>query len=395
MNQSCKDFLQSVIHALNEYQDQVPEPLKTSKTFKDVDALISNVARVLCNVKSTDQFEADVKFTGVAPTLAPTLAPVAALAPAAALAPEADDLPLPVKPFRKIQRFQDKAPQVLEFPLLSEFGVFQNRPIPKNYLPLFLTRSDIKNVMEHELKSFFEHMPQNKQNLASIRTFIRLLTRLNISWGPKSGDKLTKVKEVVDKNLEKIVAWVDRMRRKCPKVQPMYLDHLQFYAQQLQLDAKADYKRMKNDMKEAAEDKTEATTPQEGTAAEDETEATAPQEGTAATVAAAEDETEATTPQEAAESTTPQEAAAPQEVFTDLLTHPDIFLAPREQGTHDNQEESEDNQEESEDEESVVHISTLQELAMAYSQSQPQDDDVSNKRPCPFTHTSLNKRTKL
>ena len=60
MNTQCKTFLQQVIHALNEYQDQTPEPLRVARSFRDVDNLVSTMARVVCNVKTTDDFDASL-----------------------------------------------------------------------------------------------------------------------------------------------------------------------------------------------------------------------------------------------------------------------------------------------------------------------------------------------
>ena len=275
MNESCKCFLQNVIHALNEYQDQVPELLKTCKTFRDVDSLISNAARVICNAKTIDDFEAVIVFPPAPDTNDATNDAVVVEGLDTEEVEESMNVvkqvpksknKLNTKPTTpkdevkdawknrgkkphietedEAEAFEDQEQESSLFPSLEEFGDLRNHPKEKHGLPMFLTKVEINNVVNNELYAFFRKMNHNKVNLTSIKTFMRLLTRLNISWGSQSGHKVPKVKEIIDKNLEKLVAWVQKMITKCPKVPPMYLESLRYYTQQLQSDVEVEYIRM-------------------------------------------------------------------------------------------------------------------------------------------------------
>ena len=236
MNTQCKTFLQQVIHALNEYQDQTPEPLRVARSFRDVDNLVSTMARVVCNVKTTDDFDASL------PVL---LSPVAKVQ-GQVQEEEAYDEQVFLECLEKEERQmikEDKC-EALGYPSLEEFGVLRNRPLTSVHLPLFLTKDDIHNVVHHELKSFYKQMHHNKQNVASIKTFIRLLTRLNISWGYKNGNKLPQVKDTIERALGHLASWCEKMGKRCPKVPSTYLDHLKYYVQQLQLDVEQEYLKM-------------------------------------------------------------------------------------------------------------------------------------------------------
>lgn len=349
MNTSCKTFLLNVIYALNDYQDQVPETFKATKTFREVDTLVSNIARVVCSVKETDPFIAPVCFPA---TLCPKVQKDSKVPHVTATTTTV---------FDDEQEFLDCLAQeeqkMLEepqpFPNLNQFGVLRKRPLSTLMLPLFLNKDEIHSVVYTQLKAFHDaatkQTSRTKQLLAAVKTFIRVLIRLNVSWGPKNGTKLPQVKDGIDKALQQLTAWCDKVSKKCYN---KCLDDLRAYVQQLQLDVQDEYNRL---ILQCCGECSHALTLSAATAAT-----------AAITTTAHEDDSE----EEPAE-----EEPCDHE---HLLTHPDSADSVQEnQDTHEHSTEAQHVIEPTATTATATaekHVSTLEELAAAYSQSQTQEE---------------------
>lgn len=275
MNADTKTLLSQVAVYLNEYVQTVDETLKKTKAFKDIDNILNAVARALLNPIATLGVPPDlglnVSFSfGPTSGLGPT--PVSAGLPAtpttfvpeetfttafideAAFIDDSDLLPLgnttlqilpaPLQPLpqkkenkllpRPRQRYIEEddgahsdtagylteepeggEPQGGELPFPHEI-TFSAAAKPGDH-PLFIDSRDIQEIITH-LQTLYAWTPRKRTHQSNIRACLKLVRRLNVSWGPTNGSQVQRVHETLTTACDRLDKWVQRMIQKAPKV---------------------------------------------------------------------------------------------------------------------------------------------------------------------------------
>ena len=278
MNADTKALLSQVAIYLNEYVQTVDETLKKTKAFKDIDNILNAVARALLNPIATLGVPPDLGLN-VAFSFGPTSVPFMPPATPTAFVPEetftnAEDAfiddsdllplglpaplqtpmqtpmqppvqtplqmatqPLPQKKDKKMlprprQRYIEEddgettAGYLTEEPEGDALGggelpfpheiTFSAAAKPGDH-PLFIDSRDIQDIITH-LQTLYAGTPRKRTHQSNIRACLKLVRRLNVSWGPTNSSQVHKVHEILNAACDRLDKWVQRMIQKAPKV---------------------------------------------------------------------------------------------------------------------------------------------------------------------------------
>lgn len=83
--------------------------------------------------------------------------------------------------------------------------------------PLFIDSRDIQEIITH-LQTLYAWTPRKRTHQSNIRACLKLVRRLNVSWGPTNGSQVQKVHETLTTACDRLDKWVQRMIQKAPKV---------------------------------------------------------------------------------------------------------------------------------------------------------------------------------
>ena len=110
----------------------------------------------------------------------------------------------------------------------------------KHMLPLFLNSADILDIINNDLTTLWKVLSHNKSNKASVRAMIKLLRRLNVTWGDKRAlaeqpQKMDATKAKFTVVFTRITQWANRMDKKFPALKK-YVQPFHWMAQDWQKD---------------------------------------------------------------------------------------------------------------------------------------------------------------
>lgn len=110
---------------------------------------------------------------------------------------------------------QGGEPQGGELPFPHEI-TFSAAAKPGDH-PLFIDSRDIQEIITH-LQTLYAWTPRKRTHQSNIRACLKLVRRLNVSWGPTNGSQVQKVHETLTTACDRLDKWVQRMIQKAPKV---------------------------------------------------------------------------------------------------------------------------------------------------------------------------------
>lgn len=84
-------------------------------------------------------------------------------------------------------------------------------------LPLFIGSRDIQEIIPH-LQTLYAWTPQKRVHQSNIRACLKLVRRLNVSWGPSNKSQVQRVHETLTTACDRLDKWVQRMIQKAPKI---------------------------------------------------------------------------------------------------------------------------------------------------------------------------------
>ena len=267
MDSKTRTLLSEVAVYLNEYVDRVDERFRGTKCYLDLDKMLNALGRTLLNPVTLDGcLYPEFSFTtvGVLPPPLPSasnskrvkfaadsvkfVAPnvessdddfVAAAAPAKAAPAKAVPAKAPSKK-AKVKKpskcftddenetecetdadayadaYADAKPQGSRYGFPDEI-VFTRDPRGAKSFPYLMDVSDLEGVLSG-LRSFYECTKHRKRDQSSVRSCLKLLKHLNVSWGSRSGgtSELSKSKDLYESKLERLRDWYTRQLKNHP-----------------------------------------------------------------------------------------------------------------------------------------------------------------------------------
>jgi hypothetical protein len=124
------------------------------------------------------------------------------------------------------------------------FKPFADKHRLKHMLPLFINSDNAMDIINNELTSLWNVITHNKINKASIRAMIKLLRRLNVTWGDsrtytQHPEKIDVVKTKFLIVCQRITQWADRLDKKFPTLKT-YIQPFRWLAKDWQDDIYAE-----------------------------------------------------------------------------------------------------------------------------------------------------------
>ena len=125
---------------------------------------------------------------------------------------------------------EDGGEEKYGFPRVLEDADLLEKPKQRNMFSLFLSGAEVRDFVDHHLKPLYEVVPHRRDTFYKMRTLVRCLLKLNVSWGIKSGVTLDKSRDrflKVLSHMETVVNWYLRTCPSCSRVGSSVLQSVQ------------------------------------------------------------------------------------------------------------------------------------------------------------------------